>query len=89
MGAQAAAQLGIPVLRFPAEWRKYGHNAGPLRNIQMLSEGKPTLVFAFHDFIQNSKGTKHMVNAARQAGVPTEIIQSIKRRANATSRPNR
>ena len=80
MGRQAAIQLGIPVLKFPADWRRYAHNAGPMRNIQMLQEGRPTLVLAFHNYIENSKGTKHMVNAARQAAVPTEIISTKKRR---------
>lgn len=82
IGAAAAVRLGIPVLKFPANWKKYGHNAGPMRNLEMLSEGKPTLVLAFHDFIQNSKGTKHMVNAARNTSVPTEVIQSTRRSNN-------
>lgn len=79
MGAQAARQLGIPVIPFPANWKKYGANAGPIRNLDMLSQGKPTLILAFHNFIQNSRGTKHMVNAARMAGIPTEIVQDSRR----------
>lgn len=80
MGAQAARVLGIPVLPFPADWRKWGHNAGPMRNIQMLEEGNPTLVLAFHDFIKNSKGTHHMIQAAEKAGVKWEVLKSSKRR---------
>lgn len=74
MGRQAAALLGIPERGFPADWRKHGRSAGPIRNVQMLKEGKPTLVLAFHPFIENSKGTKHMVEIAQKAGVPVKII---------------
>jgi YspA, cpYpsA-related SLOG family len=74
-GRAAATVLGIPVLAFPADWRKHGRAAGPIRNRQMLNEGNPTLVLAFHNFIENSKGTKDMVNVARNAGVPVRIIK--------------
>jgi len=40
--------LGYSVLDFPANWKKYGRSAGPIRNTQMLKEGKPDLVLAFH-----------------------------------------
>lgn len=74
MGRLAAERLGIPVLSFPADWRKHGRAAGPIRNRQQLKEGQPTLVLAFHDFIENSKGTLDMVNVARNAGVPAKVI---------------
>lgn len=74
IGRLAADVIGIPVLRYPADWRRHGKAAGPIRNVQMLKEGKPTLVLAFHNYIENSKGTKHMVTIAQKAGVPTRII---------------
>lgn len=74
LGKNAALQLGIPVAEYPALWGKHGRSAGPIRNTQMLKEGKPTLVLAFHPFIENSKGTKHMVEIAMKAGVPVKII---------------
>ena len=74
MGAQAAALLGIPVLMFPAQWMQYGKQAGPIRNRKLLTEGKPTLVLAFHNYIENSKGTKDMVNAAKKAMVDVRVI---------------
>lgn len=74
LGRIAAQQMGIPVLKFPAQWGKYGKAAGPVRNQQMLDEGKPTLVLAFHPFLQNSKGTLDMVSRARNADIPTEVI---------------
>lgn len=74
LGKQAAERLGIPVLKFPANWRKHGLAAGPIRNRQMLVEGKPTLVMAFHPFVKNSKGTKNMVDQATKAGVKVKIF---------------
>ena len=36
-----ATSLKIKVLKFPAEWDKYGKAAGSIRNQQMLDKGKP------------------------------------------------
>lgn len=71
-----AEAVGLEVLRFPAQWDKHGRAAGPIRNKQMLTEGKPTLVVAFHDDIENSKGTKNMLTQAKRASVPTRVITS-------------
>lgn len=57
-------------LCFLADWGQYGKAAGPIRNQQMLDEGQPTLVIAFHDDLENSKGTKDMVKRAKKAEVP-------------------
>lgn len=59
---------------FPANWNKYGKAAGPIRNQQMLDEGKPDLVLAFHDNLEHSKGTKDMVARAEKAGVKVKKI---------------
>jgi hypothetical protein len=74
LGRIAAMRLGIPVMECPANWRKHGLAAGPIRNRHMLTEYKPTLVLAFHNYIENSKGTKDMVNIARAAGVTVQVI---------------
>jgi len=55
---------------YPAQWHLYGRAAGPRRNQQMLDEGQPGLVVAFHDDLENSKGTADMVRRAKKAGVP-------------------
>lgn len=65
----AAEQLKIPVMKFPADWDKHGKAAGPIRNQQMLDEGKPDLVLAFHDNIEQSKGTKHMIEISKKKGL--------------------
>jgi hypothetical protein len=63
----------IPVDAFPAHWDQYGNAAGPIRNKEMLASGLD-LVVAFHDDIRHSKGTRHMVQIARAAGVPVKLI---------------
>ena len=50
---------------FPAEWRKHGKAAGPIRNQKMLDEGKPDLMIAF----PGGRGTADMVRRAESAGV--------------------
>jgi len=74
MARQAAEKKGIPeerILKFPANWEKNGKAAGPIRNKQMLVEGKPDVVVAFSDDIENSRGTKNMMDQAKKAGVST------------------
>lgn len=71
----AAEEKGIPqerILKFPADW-SWGKSGGMRRNIQMLDEGKPTVVVAFHDKIEESKGTKNMIERAISAGLPVLI----------------
>jgi hypothetical protein len=66
---------GCQVLEFPANWAKFGLSAGPKRNQQMLTEGKPDRVVAFHADWENSKGTRDMINRTKFHGVPFEIIK--------------
>ena len=62
-------------LPVPAKWDTLGPAAGPERNRRMLKEGKPTLVVAFHDDIEHSKGTKDMVEVARKThNLPVYVI---------------
>lgn len=74
LAGQVAFELGMEVVTFPAEWHLYGKAAGPRRNQTMLDLGKPDLVLAFHADLANSKGTKHMVEIARTAGVSVEVF---------------
>jgi hypothetical protein len=69
-----AEKLGIQVLKFPADWNKYHRAAGPIRNAQMLKEGSPDMVVAFHDDLKSSKGTRNMVEISRKAGIPVRVI---------------
>lgn len=61
---------------YPAEWRKYGKAAGPIRNQRMLDDGQPDLVLAFpkNGDLDATKGTKDMVARAKRAGVAVKIV---------------
>jgi hypothetical protein len=69
----AARRLGVPVIKYPADWVSYGRAAGPMRNQQMLDAG-PDLVVAFHPNIAESKGTRDMVMRAGRAGIPVRLV---------------
>lgn len=73
MARKFAEWQAIPVKTFPAEWDAHGKAAGPIRNKQMLDEGKPDLVVAFNGGI----GTANMVRQARSAGIEVLIATKI------------
>lgn len=59
---------------YPAEWNKYrrahGRNpAGPIRNGTMIKEGLPDVTWAFHNNLDDSKGTKDCINQSIVAGL--------------------
>jgi hypothetical protein len=74
--AAAWARLhNIPLIEVPAEWDKYAKVAGPRRNRQMLDNyGQVDEVIAFHNALENSKGTKDMVNYAISKKVPVALV---------------
>lgn len=65
-------RASIPIMEFPAKWDEYGRAAGPIRNRQMLTEGKPDLVVAF--LAKDSKGTRNMIEQAKKAGIQVHIV---------------
>ena len=74
IAGEIAREMGLTVYEYPAKWATYGKAAGPVRNAEMLVDGKPDLVLAFHDNLSTSRGTRDMVQRARKAGVPVEVI---------------
>lgn len=73
LGEQFARDMGLQLQTFPADWNVHGRAAGPIRNTQMLQQGKPDIVIAF--LAENSRGTKNMINQAEKAGVPVKVIE--------------
>lgn len=61
---------GVHVKPYPARWITHGKAAGPIRNQQMLDEGKPDIVVAFPGGV----GTSDMIGRARNAGVPVLTV---------------
>jgi hypothetical protein len=64
-----AKSWGIKCTSYPANWRNLGKAAGPIRNQQMIDEGKPDLVIAF----PGGRGTADMVRRAKAAGI--EVVE--------------
>ncbi len=73
--ARVAKELDIDVLKFPADWAAYGLSAGPKRNQQMIDEGKPTHIIAFHNNIERSKGTKDMLKKGLISNIPCYLVK--------------
>ena len=69
LGEKYAEERGFEVKRFPAEWTVYQKAAGFIRNKKM-AEYSDALI-AFWD--GHSKGTKHMINLAKQYGLKIKI----------------
>jgi hypothetical protein len=64
LAAKVLARSIYSVHAFPADWKKHGKAAGPIRNRQMLDE-RPDLVLAFGD----GRGTRDTVAEATRRGI--------------------
>lgn len=62
LGERFAQENNIPLLKFPADWEKFGRSAGYKRNVEM-AENADALI-ALWD--KKSFGTKHMIDIARE-----------------------
>lgn len=71
LASQFALSRSIPVSDVPANWKRHGKSAGPIRNQEMLDVYKPVLVIAF----PGGRGTEDMVKRAKVAGV--EVVQHM------------
>jgi hypothetical protein len=69
----AGEELNYSVIEYPANWALHGKAAGHIRNREMLSK-KPDLVIAFHNNINESKGTKDMVKISLKAGIRVILV---------------
>lgn len=65
-----ANENGIPVKEFPADWKKHGKAAGPIRNKQM-SEYADALILIWDG---ESRGSRSMLSLAKDKGIPIEEI---------------
>ena len=74
IAGQVGKELGFEVIGIPAKWKLNGLMAGPIRNKEMIDRlveykenGYQTIVIAFHDNLESSKGTKDCVKHALNA----------------------
>lgn len=73
-----ANSRGIRVYPVVARWRKHGKSAGPIRNSQLLKEGKPDLGFAFRYAGESiTPGTADMIKQMRRAGVTVRVVPRL------------
>lgn len=72
-GEVFAKRNGIRLTLFPADWKKYGKAAGPVRNRQMAEYAAPDgYCVIFWD--GKSRGSRNMIAEAKKAGVKTVIV---------------
>lgn len=71
LGERYAAEQGIPCRRFEADWQRYGRSAGPRRNVEMADYADALIAF----WDGESRGTKHMIEAAQKRGLRVWIIR--------------
>jgi hypothetical protein len=77
LAAAAGAAIGYDVIAFPADWKKHGNGAGPIRNQQMLDEGHPTAGLGFGALRRPDgwwTGTGDMACRLVEAGVRVTLI---------------
>lgn len=76
-GWVAEREFNLKVIPVPAKWKQYGKAAGTIRNQQMLDEHPDIeVVYAFHDDLPKSKGTKDMCQRADKAGKIVFVVDS-------------
>lgn len=68
-----AAQRGLPVVKFPADWSTYGKAAGHLRNAKMAEYADA--LTAFWD--GTSKGTYHMIHTMSKLNKPYVLVDTF------------
>ena len=69
LGERYAKENGFEIEQFPANWKKYGRSAGPIRNKQMAKVCD--CVICFWD--GKSRGTKSMIAYANNYNKPVKI----------------
>ncbi len=61
----------IPFLLFPANWDRYGKQAGFMRNQQIVDEADHMIAIPS----PNSKGTRDSIRRAEIKGIPVEVFE--------------
>lgn len=65
LGEKYALDAGIPLIRFPADWARYGRGAGYIRNEEMADFADACIIL----WDGRSSGSKHMLKEARDRGL--------------------
>lgn len=73
MSTKVANILKLNLALFPANWSRYGKSAGPIRN-SLMTICNPNECYAFHVNIDDSKGTKNMINTCIKKKIPVTLF---------------
>ncbi len=76
LAEQWCMEHGVPFKGYPAQWDVHGKAAGPIRNRQMLNEGKPDEALGLISGLvgsEFSKGSQNMADLCGLAGIPCDI----------------
>lgn len=71
LGEQYAFDKSHNIAIFPADWDKHGKSAGFKRNIEMADYAEALICF----WDGKSKGSKHMIDTAKEKGLKVRIIK--------------
>ncbi len=73
-----AADLGLVVEAWPADWKAHGRSAGPRRNVAMLRGGVQGTAFAnLLIAFPGGSGTAHCCSVARGLWIPVIEIERV------------
>ena len=73
LGEEYARKHNITIKQFPADWNKHGKSAGYKRNEQMAHYADALIAIQHNE----SRGTAHMINIAKDQGLITAVILVI------------
>ena len=73
LGEQYAKEQGLTCRQFPANWKKFGRAAGPIRNQEMAK--KASHLIAFWDSNKSHSGTWSMIGIANKLGLQVKVVQ--------------
>ena len=77
LGERFAKQFKLEVIKFPADWDRFGKRAGYIRNEKMakysVEDNNYGMLVAFWD--GESRGTKHMINLAKKHGLEVHVVR--------------
>lgn len=70
LGIQYAIEKGFNLIKFPADWNKFGKAAGPKRNKEMAIFLDALITF----WDGKSRGTQNMMQLAKQKGLRVKVV---------------
>lgn len=70
MGREWGEFYGLPVHSYPAQWKRFGNDAGPIRNLEMLDHPAEALLAIWDG---KSRGTGNMISLAKARGIPVHV----------------